>query len=109
MADLVVMMTDAVPDTVPAYRLPLPDLAAASMWAETIAIGPANTAGQSAVGSLVADASHYVLMLEARADCWVAVGPDPNAVAGQCMFLPAGRAREGYISPGHKVAVVEDS
>lgn len=102
MADLVVTLADAVPDDIPAYRLPLADLG--SLSTETIAIG-----GTSAAGSLLGTDALYVALLTARADCWVKVGTAPTAVAGEGLFMPNGTTVHGYISVGHKVAVIQDA
>ncbi|RWF52040.1 MAG: hypothetical protein EOS50_26030 [Mesorhizobium sp.] len=77
---------------------------------ETIEI-PGSTEGQAA-GALAAIAGDTIVVLLAGADCWVAVGPTPDADAltdgsRAAWPVPAGTPYPLLVATGDSIAVVE--
>lgn len=70
----------------------------------TEVIDLANSAGGGTTTLSVA-AGEDVVDLYPGADCWVAIGTSPNAVAGECWFLPQGLPKQFWVDPGEKVDV----
>jgi hypothetical protein len=60
-------------------------------------------------GALVAEPGESIVVLLADADCWVAVGPDPDTseVGGlrRAWPVPAGAPYPLLVAPGDKIAV----
>ena len=77
------------------------------------AIKPAAASSKLAIGAASAVSAAIqskMVRLVATSDCHVAFGTDPTAVAdGTCVFLPAGIPEYFVLSPGDKVAVIQDA
>ena len=71
---------------------------------QAVDVGAASAAITNAVGSQT-----YQVRLIAQEDCHVEFGAAPTAVAATSMFLAANREEVFSISPGEKVAVIQNA
>lgn len=70
-----------------------------------------STSGTSAQSSAVGASTQYAALC-CTEDCWIAIGANPTAAAdasNNSFFLPAKLWLPVQITPGHKVAVIQDS
>jgi hypothetical protein len=100
MANLIVTFTHDGASPPRAHTQPL--AAGGSARTEQIAIG-----ATSAAGSELGTSADYIVDLKAKAECWVAVGSAPTAVAGSGWHMDTDERLQFYIGVGEKVAVVQ--
>lgn len=108
MANLYLTFTSAFPS--PAKARGVPVAVGSSARSETIEI-PSASAGPE-TGTLSAASGEDVVELLAEADCWVAIGanPNPDAVSDGAQLARVVKADLPYqfsVAAGDKVAVVE--
>jgi hypothetical protein len=66
-------------------------------------------AGSSSVQSAAALPGHAIVRLFSTVNCFLAIGPNPSAMAdGVCVFLPSGIVEYFGIHERDKVAVIKD-
>jgi len=100
MANVIVTLTSVVPNP---PRLNEASLALGNNAdTEQIAIGESSVTGNKA-----ATAFRYVAVVKAAAECWVAIGSSPTAVAGSGWHFDASEMREFWMATGDKVAVIQ--
>jgi hypothetical protein len=64
----------------------------------------------SSVQSAAVPANFYEIRVVCTSNAWINIGTDPTATAGDdSLYMPAGLVEYFHVSPGQKVAVIQDS
>ena len=102
MADLIITYTRAVSD--PPRNQIIPLEVGSDVETEVEVIG-----GSSVATTAAANAQRRIASLLAGADCWIAIGAAPTAVAAgaTCRKMLAGERLQFLLTPGEKVAVIQ--
>ena len=79
------------------------------IWRPKKGTGQNLTIGAASVASTAVGSQTYAVRLSATGNCHVAFGPAPTAVATDMLVKSTDRALDVAVSPGDKIAVIQDA